>query len=200
MDKILGEDGPPRRRARFGLNEFKGNRLFEIREFFLKEGEFHPTRRGINLNRNRYMELQRIINSYDEEIRTFLNIGTVDEGLLRYQQAQEEAKKSNFRLVNDMVEERVDKLPDGHLFDVKHEGALDRVRISNHHPFAKLTSDEELQARSPAELRKLLLSMIAAYSRARSLLLHAPASNPEILFEQLEFDWSKFLARYIEEA
>ena len=49
----------------------------------------------------------------------------MDEGLLRYQQAQEEAKKSNFRLVNDMVEERVDKLPDGHLFDVKHEGALD---------------------------------------------------------------------------
>ena len=106
MDKILGEDGPPRRRARFGLNEFKGNRLFEIREFYLKEGEFHPTRKGINLNRNRYMELQRIINSYDEEIRTFLSIGTVDEGLLRYQQAQEEAKKSNFRLVNDMVEER----------------------------------------------------------------------------------------------
>jgi hypothetical protein len=200
MDKILGEDGPPNRRARFGLNEFKGNHLFEIREFYLKQGEFLPTKKGINLNRNRYMELQRIINTFDDEIRTFLNIGEVDEGLLRYQQAQEEAKKANFRLVNDMVEEQVNKLPDGHLFDVKHEGAKDRVRISSSHPFAKATSDEELAALSPSDIRKLLLSMIAAYSRARSLLLHAPASSPEILFEQLEYDWSKFLGRYVEEA
>ena len=98
-----------------------------------------------------------------------------------------------------MVEERVDKLPDGHLFDVKHEG-VESGAHQQPSPVRQIDQRRGTLSTKPSRTRKLLLSMIAAYSRARSLLLHAPASNPEILFEQLEFDWSKFLARYIEEA
>jgi len=73
------------------------------------------------------------------------------------------------------------------------------VRINNSHPFAQAISIEEIERSTPQEIRELFASVIASYARSRSLLLGASASNPEILFEQSEFDWTEFLRGSIEE-
>ena len=199
MDRILGEDGPPHKRTRFTLNEYNGHKLFEIREFYLRGGEYNPTRKGVNLNRDKFMELKRVLDKDHDAIMEFLRIGHIPEAMLRYQQAQEEAKQKNFRLAHDVKINEVNRFRDEHLFHVSHQGNTDVVELNTSHAFAKAISIEEIANSTPEEIRELFAAMMASYARARSLLLGAAASNPEILFEQAEFDWHMFLSNYIDE-
>ena len=206
--KILGEDGPSGNRVRFRIHEYEGNRLLDIRKFYLAKKpnpltgkrEFMPKKQGINLNRDTFMELKRVLENYDKEILEFLRIGHIPEEMLRYHQAELQAKEKGFRLANDVELTEVDNFRDSHMFHVSHQGAKDIVELNTSHPFAKALSVDEIAKSSPEEIRDLFASILAAYSRSRTLLLGASASNPEILFEQAEFDWSKFLENYIEEA
>ena len=199
FEKELGFSGPERKRTRFYLNLYEGHRLFGIREFFLKNGEFNPTRKGINLNRDTFMELKRVLDRDEELILEWLRIGHIPEEVLRYQQAQEEARRRNFRLVGDVEIQEVEDFRDKHLFHVKHEGAKDIVELNVNHPFAKAISEDEISKMTPVEIRGLFARFIASYARSRTLLLGSGASNPDILFEQSEFDWSEFASEFVSE-
>jgi len=158
-----------------------------------------PKRQGINLNRDSFMELKRVLENYDKEILEFLRIGHIPEEMLRYHQAEQQAMEKGFRLANDVEITEVNNFRDSHMFHVTHQGRKDIVELNTSHPFAKAMSIDEIAKSSPEEIRDLFASILAAYSRSRTLLLGASASNPEILFEQAEFDWSEFLKKYIEE-
>ncbi len=207
QEKILGEDGHPGNRVRFRIHEYEGNRLLDIRKYYLAKRpnpltgkrEFMPKRQGINLNRDSFMELKRVLENHDKEILEFLKIGHIPEEMLRYHQAELQAMEKGFRLANDVEISEVDNFQDSHMFHVSHQGAKDIVELNTSHPFARAISVEEISKSTPEEIRELFATILAAYSRSRALLLGASASNPEILFEQAEFDWSKFLENYIEE-
>ena len=200
FEKILGEDGPSRKRKRFYLNLYEGHRLFGIREFYIdKQGTFKPTRKGINLNRDNFMELKRVLDRDEQLILDWLRIGHIPDDVLRYQQAQEEALKKNFRVVGDVELTEVNNFRDQHLFHVKHQGGKDIVELNISHPFAKAISEEEISRSSPSEIRDLFARIFAAYARSRSLLLNSGVSQPEILFEQTEFDWSEFTREFVTE-
>ncbi len=198
--RILGEEGPERNRTRFYLNSYEGNRLLDIRKFYRdrRSGEFKPTRQGINLNRDTFMELKRVLDRDEDMILEWLRIGHVPEEVLRYQQAQEEAKKKNFRLVGDVDVEEVNNFRDRKMFDVRHEGGRDIVELNTAHPFVQSISEEELRNMDPTEVRGLFARLLAAFGRSRTLLLGGGASEPEILFEQSVFDWSEFTAEFVE--
>ncbi len=206
-EKILGEDGPPGNRVRFRIHEYEGNRLLDIRKFYLAKRpnphtgkrEFMPKRQGINLNRDSFMELKRVLDNHDKEILEFLKIGHIPEEMLRYHQAELQAMEKGFRLANNVEITEVNNFRDSHMFHVSHQGSKDIVELNTKHPFARAISVEEISKSSPEEIRELFATVLAAYSRSRSLLLGASASNPEILFEQAEFDWSRFLENYVEE-
>jgi predicted DNA-binding WGR domain protein len=198
-DRILGEEGPERNRTRFYLNSYEGNRLLDIRKFYRdrKTGEFKPKRQGINLNRDTFMELKRVLDRDEDLILEWLRIGHVPEEVLRYQQAQEEAKKKNFRLVGEVDIEEVNNFRDLKMFDVRHEGGRDIVELNSAHAFVQSISEEELAKMTPTEIRGLFARVFAAFGRSRTLLLGGGASEPEILFEQSVFDWSGFTAEFV---
>ena len=199
-ERILGEEGPEGNRTRFILNLFKGNRLLDIRKYYRdkKTGEFKPKRQGINLNRDTFMELKRVLDRDEETILEWLRIGHVPEEVLRYQQAQEEAKRKNFRLVGDVDIEEINNFRDRKMFDVRHEGRKDIVELNIAHPFVQSISEEELAKMTPEEIRGLFARLLASFGRSRTLLMKSGASEPEILFEQSVFDWSEFTAEFIE--
>ena len=199
-NKILGEEGPERNRTRFYLNSYEGNRLLDIRKFYRdrKTGDFKPTRQGINLNRDTFMELKRVLDRDEDLILEWLRIGHVPEEVLRYQQAQEEAKKKNFRLVGEVSIEEVNNFRDRKMFDVRHEGGRDIVELNSTHPFVQAITEAELERMSPQEIRGLFARLLAAFGRSRTLLLGGGASEPEILFEQSVFDWSEFSGEFVE--
>ena len=198
-DRILGEEGPERNRTRFYLNSYEGNRLLDIRKFYRdrKTGDFKPKRQGINLNRDTFMELKRVLDRDEDLILEWLRIGHVPEEVLRYQQAQEEAKKKNFRLVGEVDIEEVNNFRDLKMFDVRHEGGRDIVELNSAHAFVQSISEEELAKMTPTEIRGLFARVFAAFGRSRTLLLGGGASEPEILFEQSVFDWSEFTAEFV---
>ena len=199
---ILGEDGPARKRTRFYLNLYEGHRLFGIREHYhdKKTGEMKPTRKGINLNRDTFMELKRVFDRDEDLILDWLRIGHIPEEVLRYQQLQEEAKKKNFHLVGDVEIKETNNFRDNRLFYDRHEGSKVIIEFNTAHPFAKAISEEELSKLNPKEIRGLIARLIAGYARSRTLLLASGVSEPKIIFEQNEYDWSQFSSEYISEA
>lgn len=199
-DRILGEEGPEGNRTRFILNFFKGNHLLDIRKYYRdkKTGEFRPKKQGINLNRDTFMELKRVLDRDEETILEWLRIGHVPEEVLRYQQAQEEAKKKNFRLVGKVSIEEVNNFRDRKMFDVRHEGGRDIVELNSAHPFVQAISAKEIETMTSKEIRGLFARLLAAFGRSRTLLIGGGASEPEILFEQSVFDWSEFSGEFIE--
>jgi len=144
------------------------------------------------------MELKRVLDRDEDLILEWLRIGHVPEEVLRYQQAQEEAKKKNFRLVGEVDVEEVNNFRDRKMFDVRHQGGRDIVELNTAHPFVQSISEEELANMEPAEIRGLFARLLAAFGRSRTLLLGGGASEPEILFEQSVFDWSEFTAEFVE--
>ena len=200
-EKILGEEGPSRKRTRFYLNEYEGHHLFAIREFYIdrKSGEFRPTRKGINLNRDTFMELQRVMTKHEDDVMNWLRIGHIPEEILRYQQLQEEARKKNFHIVGDVdVIETYDSRSKNLFFD-QHKGSKTIIELNTSHPFAKAISIDELSKSSPEEIQGLFARLLASYSKSRTMLLGTGVSEPRILFEQNEFDWSQFASKYVEE-
>jgi hypothetical protein len=199
-NRILGEEGPERNRTRFVLNLYKGHRLLDIRKYYRdkKTGEFKPKMQGINLNRDTFMELKRVLDRDEEAILEWLRIGHVPEEVLRYQQAQEEAKRKNFRLVGDVEIEEINNFRDKKMFDVRHEGGRDIVELNINHPFVQSISEGELANMTPGEIRGLFARLLASFGRSRTLLQNSGASEPEILFEQSVFDWSEFTGAFIE--
>lgn len=201
FSELLGEHGPARKRTRFYLNLFEGNRLFAIREHYLdrKTGDLKPTRKGINLNRDCFMELKRVLDREEESILKWLRVGHIPEEVLRYQQLQEEAKRKNFHLVGDVEIQETNNFRDNRLFYDRHEGGKTIIEFNISHPFARAISEEELDKMSSKEIRGLFARLLAGYSKSRVLLLSSGVSEPKTLFEHNEYDWSEFTSRYIEE-
>lgn len=197
FQRVLGEEGPQRKRTRFTVHQYEGHNLFEIREFYYKNGDFHHTRKGINLNRDTFMELKRVLDRDEDVILEHLRIGYVPEEVLRYQQAQEEAKRLQYRLVGDVEISEVNNFRDKHLFHVKHEGGKDVVELNVSHPFAKAMSEDEIGKMTPCEIRGLFARFMAAYARSRTSLLGTGVAHPHILFEATEYDWSEYASEFV---
>lgn len=200
-EKILGEEGPSRKRTRFYLNEYEGHHLFGIREFYIdrKSGEFRPTRKGINLNRDSFMELQRVMTKHEDDVMNWLRIGHIPDEILRYQQLQEEARKKNFHIVGDVDVIETNDSRSKNLFFDQHKGSKTIIELNTAHPFAKAISIDELSKSSPEEIQGLFARLLASYSKSRTMLLGTGVSEPRILFEQNEFDWSQFASQYVKE-
>ena len=201
FNQILGEDGPSRKRTRFYLNLYEGHRLFGIREFYQdrKTGDFKPTKKGINLNRDTFMELKRVLDRDEDMILEWLRVGHIPEEVLRYQQAQEEAKMKNFHLVGDVEILETNNFRDNRLFYDRHEGSKTIIQLNTSHPFAKAISEDELDKMNSTEIRSLIVRLLAGYAKSRTLLLSSGASEPSTLFEQNEYDWAQFTSKYVQE-
>ncbi len=56
------------REIRISLNEYKGTRYIDIREFFEIDGEFRPTKKGVTLRVDRFEELAEAILELGETL------------------------------------------------------------------------------------------------------------------------------------
>jgi len=200
LDKIvLGEDGPNHNKKIYSLHSFKGQNLFEIRKYYYKNGDFFPTKQGINLNRSNFEEFRNVIIRKGNEIESFLDKGELEPENFRYHQAQLEAKQNNIRLTGDVTIKEESNHMDDSLFQVRHKGNEDIVILNTAHSFCKAISINQISNSTPEEIRGLFARFISAYAKSRSLLLHSNSSSPKIFYSQHEHDWSDFLKNYLED-
>ncbi|KAM3135382.1 hypothetical protein pb186bvf_012540 [Paramecium bursaria] len=53
-------------KKRITVSKYKGSKLVSIREYFEKDGEFLPTKKGISLTVENWEKLKTLINTVDE--------------------------------------------------------------------------------------------------------------------------------------
>jgi len=84
MDKIISKIGTKKAPLIISLKEFEGNRLLDIRKYFMNkdESELIPTKKGILLNSFQLNQLIDCLNSNGKDISTFFqkeNINQISE-------------------------------------------------------------------------------------------------------------------------
>ena len=113
--------------------------------------------------------------------------------------AEEEARKKNFHIVGDVDIIEVNDFRSKNLFFDQHKGSKTIIELNTSHPFAKAITIDELSKSTPEEIQALFARLLASYSKSRTMLLGTGVSEPRILFEQNEFDWSQFASQYVKE-
>lgn len=191
--RVLDEHGGAKHRKVFALDEFKGHRYFEIREFFLdQEDEWKPKKKGITLNKDTFRVLCDLIDRDREKISDWLGAGYVPDDVTRYEEVEEKAATANRYRAGSLVLGEHHEERDVRFFQVSYEGGEVRLSLNRSHPFASHLSEES------ETVQRLLALVIQAYHEARVMLAEAPAHKPEIVFMHLEQDWSKFLRAALE--
>jgi len=88
MDKdeiILAEGGSPKKRLRISLQQFEKQPLLNIRYYYEDAlGEIRPTRKGVSITRNRYLDLVEAIEKHNEAILGYLQNGVVGQEFLSW--------------------------------------------------------------------------------------------------------------------
>jgi hypothetical protein len=191
--KVVTEQGSSHSRFVIALDEYEGHRYLDLREWFLekKTKKWRPKKKGITLNRDRFRVVLELVEQKSEEVMDWLGIGYVPEHVARYVEAQEQAAITNEFVVGDLEISTHSERRDPRFFRVDHRGNTDKVSLNTEHRIASKLSDPD-QA-------WIVGAMLAAFSRARVMLGDAPATDPEILFEQLEQDWARYLQDYLRE-
>lgn len=191
--KVLGEDGPKRKRLVIRLTEYKDHRLLDLRYWYLdkKADEFKPTSKGIMLTRSNYLAFKKVVDHNHETVMDWLGVGYVPEHVEKYNREQEK-NVEDLRLKSSEVRGEISDCPeDTSFFKVEHEGGVDRVVFNSSHPFVRLMQDNKDQC-----IDELVLMLVMTFERAKNGLEGTSAIDSNILFDQLEYDWSDKL-RYL---
>ena len=193
--QILAEDGPDRKKLIIGKKEYKNHRFLELRYYFFDKvtQEFMPTKKGIALTRSNYLTVKKVIDKNHEQVLDWLGVGYVPEHVEKNFKAQEEAYRS-VQFTSGSVEHNIEiKEKDPNFFEARHIGGKNVVTFNGSHPMSKKIDELIKSGEIGQKAVRLVAEMIATYSVAKSRLMDSPSSHPEILFEQLEYDWSEYL-------
>lgn len=192
---ILAEDGPKHKKLIVKMEEYKGNQLLDLRYYYFDndKSEFLPTRKGVMLTRSNYLTVKKVIEKNHEQVMDWLGVGYLPDYIANRQQAQEEAYKSSQHLDHETVVATEDLARDPNFFNVEHLGGLNRVTINEAHPWIRRMLNYIESGDIGPKGVELIAEMLAAYSSAKMHLYESPSIHPEVLFEQLEYDWAGFL-------
>ena len=194
-EKTLAEDGSSRNRLVIKLTEYEENRLLDCRYWYLdkKSGEFRPTRKGVMLTKSNYLSFKTVIETKHEEVMDWLGVGYVPEHVAKYAGEQEQCCQQAKHCMGD-VHYVVKPLPNQkNFFSVNHHGGQEEVAINSLHPFGELINRMTKNGDDAQEMVKIVCNLIASFSRARERFDDSAATDPSILFDHLEFEWSDFL-------
>lgn len=196
MSKYLAEDGLKSKHLVIQLNEFEDNRFLDMRYFYFdkKDKEYKPTRKGISLTKSNYLMMKKVVEKNHEEVMDWLGVGYVPEHVAEYQDKQEE----QVELVKYMSIGKLDlffeyEKRDPSFFRIDYLGGQNKLYINEGHPFGEKLSSIIKNENRNEELVHLLMNLLLMYSKSKDGLSGTVSIDPEVLFEQLEYDWANFL-------
>ena len=84
--KVLGEDGPKRKRLVIRLAEYKEQITAIISSAYMQEAydEFKPSSKGIMLTRSNYLTFKKVVDCNHEAVMDWLGVGYVPEHVEKY--------------------------------------------------------------------------------------------------------------------
>ncbi len=194
--KYLAEDGPKNKHLVIQLNEYEENRFLDLRYFYFdkKDQEYKPTRKGISLTKSNYLMVKKVVEKNHEEVMDWLGVGYVPEHVEKYQKEQEEqAEQIKYMSIGDIDLYFENEKRDPGFFRVEYMGGSNHLYINEGHPTGASLSRMLKNKAITDEMLKMFSSILFLYAKSRDSLKGTVSIDPEVLFEQLEYDWANHL-------
>ena len=127
---VLSEAGPPRKRLKISLQEYEGTPLLQIRYFYEdKDGNLRPTKQGIAITRNRYLDIADAVQKNHELIADFLS-GGVDGLSFESRLVKEKSAQAMVHSPVKKISVASERLRRSELFAVEFSGSLAKIVVN----------------------------------------------------------------------
>ena len=60
---VIHDSGSKKNCMRISLSEYNGTPILNIRNYFEKDGEMRPTKKGISISRNKFLDLAKVFST-----------------------------------------------------------------------------------------------------------------------------------------
>lgn len=186
-DVVLCEEGPDKKKLRITLHEYKGTPLLQLRYFYVdkKSGETKPTKNGIAITRNRYLDLVETIDRNRESIADYL-AGDVIEGtaLTSLSQLKAQTAERACSISKISVKKQPGRLAE--LFETSFQGGTAELAINSNHEFL-----DEIDPTDSAT--DLTLRALVALDLASELIKHNEAYQVQHAIDRLQDEFRRQL-------
>lgn len=203
MNKIVTEtileEGPSKKRLVVQLTEYEEHRLLDIRYWFYSkyQRELIRSKKGITLTKNYYLLIRNTLNRNNEKILDWLGVSYVPEHVQKYREEQEENIEKNIHKMGEIKKSSENEYYDKNFFQVEHKGGLDHIFYNESHPFHGELQSIGIDTDEKKLFLNLVNAILASYSKAKVKFENSPSTDPKILFQNLEYNWSEFLKNYL---
>ena len=188
-EKVIAEFGPPGKKLRLSLSQYGGQPLLNIRFYYEKDGEMKPTKKGIAISRNRFLDVTNTLESHHEAIATFME----DPLSTRLPEDIFEVKKD--ALDNIKVVEKANlfiaPVSGRKVSEVKYSGSSADITLNSNHKFVEKYADSEKE-------KELMKKIFIAFDLSRQLVAADEANDVQHALERLDAELSRQLKNITE--
>ncbi len=208
MSEVLATAGSKRNSIVISLNEYKGKRTLDIRNFFTNDkGDLCPTRKGISLSKNKYDICATTIDKFKDRINEWLSeMDKIDPMIVNHKEKEMHcASEAKYSAYDYSIKK--DKWKSNEFFSVDAEGGHDKLTLNGKHPVNIIlgdilksidtNSEDDPQKETSKKIVRIIEFILISYMKARHLSEGPSGHDHETHFNTLENNWGIFLDKYI---
>jgi hypothetical protein len=174
---------------RISLSQFNGTPILNIRNYFEKDGEMRPTKKGISISRNKFLDLAKVLNEKQDHIASFLestkNFDKFEEVFTQKSLALDQIKTVETANLN------IGPTPGRNIAEVKYRGSSAQVSLDANHNFINKFCGSKA---CDEILKKLFLALDISVR----LVTDNESSEVKQSFERFEYELSRQLRNLTE--
>jgi len=186
---FLKETGNPKNKLRISLSTYNDQKLFNARFYYEdKEGELRPTRKGISVKRNHYLDIIETISKHNDAISDFLETGALNDELKDISAQKNIAFDTN-KSVNT-IETKIAPSPDKAFAEVTYEGSLAKVSLNSRNKYVNHYKDNDQNI-------KLLEELAVALDISLSLIKDDESNQVQHALDRLFNEFNRQLNKLV---
>ena len=188
-EHVILDSGSKKNCMRISLSEFNGTPILNIRNYFEKDGKMRPTKKGISISRNKFLDLAKVFNEHHEHIASFLentkNLGKFEEIFVKKTLALDLVKTVETANLN------ICPTQGRNIAEVKYQGSSAEISLDSNHKFIDKFSDSNA---AKEVLKKLFLALDISVR----LVTEDESNEVKQSFERFEYELSRQLRNLTE--
>ena len=199
MHKTLLEEGSPKKRLTIQLNEYNNYPFLDIRYWYYDKSvsEMKPSKKGIALGKKNLLFLIKAIFENQEKIFDHMGESYVPKSVKKYDNLQSNYLDNIYNSFGIISSEEKENSVHETFFSIEHRGGLDTVVYNKSNEFVNELFNLLNNTLEGKLIKEMFNALLISYDKAKRKYDNMPISSSSILFEGLEFNWTKFLYQFI---
>lgn len=188
-EHVILDSGSKRNCMRISLSDFNGTPILNIRNYFEKDGEMRPTKKGISMSRNKFLDLAKILNEKQDYIASFLentkNFSKFEDIFTKKSSALEQIKTVETANLN------IGPTPGRQIAEVKYQGSSAEINLDSNHKFIEKFGGSQA-------CDEILKKLFLAVDISMRLVTEDESNEVKQSFERFEYELSRQLRNLTE--